>query len=93
MNVTDEGIDKWASEVHPQKMLFPIEVVEGGKFIWARDEQLLNTLFPNDVTEDGIDIFSSFVHSLKVASLIEFTEHGIEIWIRFEQLEKQNSPI
>lgn len=58
IEVTDDGIDICSNEEHPQKALYPIDVIDEGfsNVICINDEQLSKTHFSMEVTDDGIDI-------------------------------------
>ena len=56
MEVTDEGIDTKARELHPEKAPPPMEVTDEGlaKVTEARELQPEKAVFPMEVTVDGI---------------------------------------
>lgn len=93
-NVTEEGRDISANEVHSENEWSPIDVTEDGIVTCFNAKQLRKAYLPIDVTEGGIVKFVSNIHFSKAWLLIELRDDFInEIFLSDEQNLKALPPI
>ena len=88
MEVTLEGMETEAKEVHPEKAYFPMEVTLEGMETEAREEQPEKAPYPMEVTLEGMETEVREEQFWKVDSPMEVTLDGMKTQVREEQPEK-----